>query len=373
MAADAERHTGGRVLMIGPLPPPNGGVANFVRNMVERLPAEGYEAIVHRTGGSGASPAMLQPARDLAAVLRFVLRSKTYRTDITHVHTSSYYSFLRNVPYVMWARQVLGSKIALHIHGGMFEVFYERASPLVRSAVRRTLERADTIIVTSPSWIDPVARIAGKGPEVISLPNGFDSRIFHPMDRREAREGLGIPSGKKVLVTVGYLEPIKGHAHLVEAMAEVARRHEGTVLYILGDGSLRRQLEDRIRRLGLENVVRLVTEPFPSSGIARWMSAADVFVLPSLGEGNPTVMFECLGCGRPFVGTEVGGVPDVIRSDRLGLLCPPGDAGALAAVIDKALEREWDAGEIAGHALRYSWDELASRLASAYRAMLERT
>jgi glycosyltransferase involved in cell wall biosynthesis len=372
MAADVERHRGGRVVMIGPLPPPNGGVANFVRNMMERLPSEGFEVTVHRTGGFGASNAVVQPIRDLTAALRFVLRSRGDRADITHVHTSSYYSFLRNIPYVLWARHGLGSKVALHIHGGMFVEFYDRASPLVRSMVRMALGRSGTVIVTSPSWIGPITRIAGEGPEVISLPNGFDSKVFRPMDKGDAREELGMPRGSKVLVTVGYLEPVKGHAHLMEAMVKVASHHEDILLYILGDGSLRRQLQDRIGQLGLEKVVRLVTEPFPSSGIARWMSAADVFVLPSLGEGNPTVMFECLGCGRPFVGTEVGGVPDVICSDRLGLLCPPGDAEALAAAIDEALEREWDAAEIAAHALRYSWDRLASDLASAYDRMIER-
>ena len=102
------------------------------------------------------------------------------------------------------------------------------------------------------------------------------------------------------------------------------------------------------------------------------MSAADLFVLPSLGEGNPTVMFECLGCGRPFVGTSVGGIPDVIDSEDLGLLCPPGDAGALAVTISKALGRQWDASAISAHAQRYSWSNLASQLASVYGRLMEK-
>ena len=72
------------------------------------------------------------------------------------------------------------------------------------------------------------------------------------------------------------------------------------------------------------------------------MNACDLFVLPSLNEGNPTVMFEALGCGKPFVGTKVGGVPEVIASDDYGLLVEPADPEDLAEKILVALDREWD-------------------------------
>ena len=53
----------------------------------------------------------------------------------------------------------------------------------------------------------------------------------------------------------------------------------------------------------------------PHAEIPIWMNACDVFVLSSLSEGNPTVMFECVGCGKPFIGTKVGGIPEIIISD----------------------------------------------------------
>ncbi len=366
----AGRGSGRTVLMIGPLPPPNGGVANFVRNMRDILPSAGYEVNVYRTGGSGSS-SIAQPARDLGAVLRFLLTSRRHRADIVHVHTSSYYSFMRNVPYISWARRSRAA-VVVHIHGGMFTEFYDGASPLTRRLVRKALGGADAVMVTSPSWTGPIARIAGPGPELVSMANGFDAGTFRPADRMEARKELGIPEEGRVLVSVGYLEPIKGHSYLIDAMAGVAKSAGDVRLYILGDGSLRKSLADQVKERGLADVVRFVHEPLPSSGIARWMSAADLFVLPSLGEGNPTVMFECLGCGRPFVGTSVGGIPDVIGSEDLGLLCPPGDAGALAAAIMKALGKQWDASAISEHAQRYSWSNLGSQLAAVYERLIEK-
>lgn len=362
---------GGTVLMIGPLPPPNGGVANFVRNMRDILPSTGYEVKVHRTGGSGSVPA-LQPVRDLGTSFKFFFKSRRQRADIVHIHTSSYYSFLRNVPYIEWTRRFSRAAVVVHIHGGMFMEFYKGASSPVRHLVRKALGAADAVMVTSPSWIAPIGRIAGPGPELVSMANGFDSSTFRPADKREARRELGIPEEGRVLVTVGYLEPVKGHSYLIDAMAEVTEGVENVRLYILGDGSLRKSLADQVKERGLSNVVNFVYEPMRSSGIARWMSAADLFVLPSLGEGNPTVMFECLGCGRPFVGTRVGGIPDVISSEDLGLLCPPGDPGALARSILEALDREWDASAISAHAQRYSWTSLASQLAAVYSRLIEK-
>lgn len=72
------------------------------------------------------------------------------------------------------------------------------------------------------------------------------------------------------------------------------------------------------------------------------MNACDVFILPSLSEGNPTVMFECLGCGKPFVGTKVGGIPEIINSEDYSLLCEPANPKELAEKILIALDKGWD-------------------------------
>jgi glycosyltransferase involved in cell wall biosynthesis len=129
----------------------------------------------------------------------------------------------------------------------------------------------------------------------------------------------------------------------------------------------------RVRELGLEDQVAFVRGPEPPSRVALWMSAADAFVLPSLHEGNPTVMFETLGCGRPFIGTRVGGIPDVITSPDLGELCDPGDAMGLADSIESVLDREWDPEKISGLAQRYSWRSVASDLFDVYDAVMNGT
>ncbi len=109
----------------------------------------------------------------------------------------------------------------------------------------------------------------------------------------------------------------------------------------------------------------------PHNEIPLWMNACDLFVLPSLNEGNPTVMFEALGCGKPFVGTTVGGVPEVITSDAYGLLVEPADPGNLAENILVALDREWDQEAILRYAERFAWENIAKEIMGVYARVLD--
>ena len=100
------------------------------------------------------------------------------------------------------------------------------------------------------------------------------------------------------------------------------------------------------------------------------MNACDLFVLPSLNEGNPTVMFETLGCGKPFVGSNVGGVTEVITSDIYGFLVNPADPDDLAKKIQMALDREWDHEVILRHANNYTWDKISQEIIKIYNRVL---
>ena len=133
--------------------------------------------------------------------------------------------------------------------------------------------------------------------------------------------------------------------------------------------SFRTTLERQIHSLGLEGYVRLVGGK-PHNEIPHWISACDLFVLSSLNEGNPTVMFEALGCGKPFIGTRVGGVPEVIVSDVYGLLVNPADPADLAGKILTALDRTWDQEAIVQYADRFTWNEISKEILKVYRSVL---
>ena len=141
-------------------------------------------------------------------------------------------------------------------------------------------------------------------------------------------------------------------------MEKIVKRNNDILLYIIGRGSLKSKLESKIEAMNLTNNVFLAGSNKPMDEIPIWFNACDVFVLPSLSEGNPTVMFEALGCGKPFVGTDVGGIPEVIINSNLDYLVEPRDVSSLSNAVSKALDKTWDIGFI----LNYARKNIVSRI-----------
>jgi glycosyltransferase involved in cell wall biosynthesis len=233
-----------------------------------------------------------------------------------------------------------------------------------KSKIEYVLRSADHIITVSKSNQECIKRLDVNTPVTV-LPNGYRPDMFHPADAIQCRDKLGLSHDKKIIVTVGNLVEIKGHKYLIEAMKEVVKHRTDVVCYIVGGGGLQNKLQKQIDDSNLAEHVKL-SGAKPHSEIPLWMNACDVFVLPSLNEGNPTVMFECLGCGKPFVGTKVGGVPEIINSDDYGLLVEPGDSQALADKIVFALDKDWDEGKIIKYSSRFTWEEITSKIIEIY-------
>ena len=238
-----------------------------------------------------------------------------------------------------------------------------------REKIRYVLNTADHIITVSQSNLACIKKLDISTPATV-IPNGFRSDLFSPRDSLECRKMLNLPQDKKIILTVGNLEHVKGHKYLVEAIQNIIQERKDILCVIVGAGKLRCTLERQIRSLGLENYVMLAGGK-PHDEIPLWMNACDLFVLPSLNEGNPTVMFEALGCGKPFVGTRVGGMPEVITSGEFGLLVEPANPEDLTENILMALNREWDREGIIQYAERYTWENISTEIIDIYKDIME--
>lgn len=226
------------------------------------------------------------------------------------------------------------------------------------------LNSADAIVTVSNSNLECIEKLDVKTPVKV-LPNGYRADIFHPINTIECRKLLGLPADKKIILTVGHLEEIKGHKYLIEAISHIVKVRKDVLFFIVGGGPLKTKLEKQITDLGLFDYAKLVGIK-PHGDIPLWMNACDIFVLPSLNEGNPLVLFECLGCGKPFVGTRVGGVPEIIKYDDYGLLCDSGRPKELAKNILLVLDKNWDEGKILNYAEQYRWENIASQIVTIY-------
>jgi len=139
--------------------------------------------------------------------------------------------------------------------------------------------------------------------------------------------------GPPTALFVGRLEPQKAPLSLLEAFRAVAEALPDARLVIVGEGSLKRAVQERIVHLGLESRVEL-RGPVEASAV---LGEAHLLVLASIYEGSPHVVLEAMAAGLPVVATRVGGVPDLVRHGETGFLVPPGDVQALADRIVRIL------------------------------------
>jgi glycosyltransferase involved in cell wall biosynthesis len=231
---------------------------------------------------------------------------------------------------------------------------------LIGRQIRWTLRRAAGGIGVCSPLRDAMVQAGLDTDHAAVIGNGIDLRRFEPMPRAEARKQLVIPPAARVLVAVGALIPRKGFHLLIPAFARVTRQIPDSVLYIVGEGAQRRELEQLVVALGLQGKVFLPGQ-VPNNQLRCWYSAADVSCLVSSREGWPNVLLESLACGTPVVATSVWGVPEVISSPALGILVPQ-DIAAIADGLARALETRWERDVLIARARSRTWDVVANEL-----------
>lgn len=196
-------------------------------------------------------------------------------------------------------------------------------------AIARLLDRVIAVSEAARAFL-----IASKGypaDRVVVVPNGRDLSVYRPADGREAvRRALGLDPARPLVGVVGRLETQKGHRYLLDAWPEVLRDVPAARLLVVGDGSLRADLEARALAPDLKDSV-IFTGFRPD--IPRVLGALDLLVLPSLYEGMPLTAIEASAMALPVVATSVDGTPEVVQDGETGRLVPPADPPALAQAV----------------------------------------
>lgn len=134
---------------------------------------------------------------------------------------------------------------------------------------------------------------------------------------------------------IARLDPIKDHANLFKAFAILRKKYSHVQLRLLGEGTLRQELEELARSLSIGDAVHM--EGF-SLDTARFLNKIDVYVISSRSEGLPLTLLEAMGAALPIVSTAVGSVPDIIGKAHCGWLCPPSNPEALAKAMEQAIQ-----------------------------------
>lgn len=193
-----------------------------------------------------------------------------------------------------------------------------------------------------------------------------------PANAAELRVAMKIAPDRNVILIVGRLSREKDHLTLLDAVARLRPRF-APHLVIVGEGPERERIEERIRALGLEESVILTGQ---RDSAEPYYGIADVAVLSSWSEGSPNALLEAMAARVPVVATAVGGVPEIVTHGESALLVEPGDAGRLAASMERLLEDPRLASALAGRAReliqeRYTPEERTRRLVEIYSGILD--
>ncbi len=291
----------------------------------------GFASLRQRATAAGC-PLIGVPDRgplDRGVLRRMLNICKRYKVAVWHGH-----DYKSNMLGLM-LRPFWSMKLITTLHGW---VKHTSRTPLYYAVDRWSLPYYQHVIAVSDDLYENALKIGVRPENLTLLFNGIDEQRFArsgPAQSASLRAKLGTPPGRFVIGGMGRLSPEKAFDNLITATDQLLRQGHDVELWIAGDGDARPDLERHIAARKLQDRVRLLG--FCDDTIAFY-EALDLFVLSSLREGLPNVVLEAMSMSVPVVSTRVAGVPRLIEDGRNGLLCPIGDAEALAAAMGKALE-----------------------------------
>lgn len=264
----------------------------------------------------------------------------------------------------------LGLPVTVTLRGT--EVPHSR-NPALRPRLVRALRGATRVFAVSDSLRRLALELGTPAERTEVVGNGVDVARFHPVDRMEARARFNLPADAQVLISVGGLVERKGMHRVIDCLPALLADHPALHYLIVGgsspEGDMRPELEAQVARLGLAGRVHFLGAVVPDD--LKWpLSASDVFVLSTRNEGWANVFLEAMACGLPVVATDVGGNAEVVCRAELGSIVPFGDAAALTAALDSALDKPWDRAAILTYAEANQWDKRVAQLLHAFAPML---
>lgn len=262
------------------------------------------------------------------------------------------------------------AKIVVEVHGdpGTLTRAYgsparRLLSPLADAAARSGIRAADATRALSPFTSSIIERVLGR-PATACFPTYSDLSAFNDPPV------VAVPDAQRI-VFVGALEPYKNVDGLAAAWRQVAAALPAARLVVIGNGSRRAVIDGLVADLPLQ--VEHHPELAPTEVVAE-LDAARALVLPSWPEGLGRVCLEAFARGRPVVGTDGGGIPDIVTDGHDGLLIPRADTDALVVALRQVLEDK-ALVERLGRAARESyanWHQTPEAFAHAYRDLVER-
>lgn len=353
--------------LVGPLPPPSGGMANQTRQLAHLLGSEGLAVDVVQINAP-YKPRWMGRLRGIRALFRLLpylwqLWQTAGRVDLLHVMANSGWSWHLFAAPAIWVGWLRRTPVIVNYRGGEAEVFFQKSYRWVRPS----LKRVAAVIVPS----DFLARVfSERGIDVHLVKNIIDTQRFSADGQRTQQQDM-----LQLLVTRN-LEPIYDIGTALRAFRRIREAFPGARLTVCGSGPERENLMALASELELGDAVTF-TGRIDNNSITELYQSADVMINPSLADNMPISILEALACGVPVVSTNVGGVPYLVTHNETALLVSPGDDKAMAEAVISILGNSaiGDSLVKAGYQKidDYTWPRVRGQLFAVYRSVLPNT
>jgi len=329
------------------------------------LPAHGEGWLAGQLHGSGVAIEHFHVDRPISPACARSLEDafRRHRIAVAHSHEFSM------AVYGAWSAWRAGIPHVITMHGGRYYAGRLRRRLALRTAIALS---GRTVAVSNCLAGDISRSLRMRRSRIVTIPNGVR---YTPPERVTLRDELRLGPRDRLVVSVGNLYPVKGHRHLVDAVARLDRRHPTLHVAIAGRGELEEALALRAIDHGLTDRIHLLGL---RSDIAAILAAADVFVLPSLSEGLPLALLEAMFAGRPIIASDVGEVAVALGYGEAGVLVEAGNPRALATALDAMLSDPNQARQLGARAARraaaeYDVSRMVHRYVVTYEELVRET
>ncbi len=347
-----------RIVLVGPLPPPAGGMANQTLQLSRLLGEEGLQIEVVQVNAPyvPAWGGQIPVLRALFRLLPYLFRlwRAAGRNDLFHIMANSGWSWHLFAAPAIWIAHLRGVPCIVNYRGGEASTFLARAAASVRFSMRRV-----AALVAPSGFLKEVFARYGMAAEVV--PNIIDLVKFHPAEAGPATTHI---------VVARNLEPIYDVASALRALSILRRKHPEVRMSIAGSGPERERLEQLTRELGIAEQVNF-TGRLDSHQMAALYRESSLSLNTALVDNMPNSVLESLASGLPVVSTDVGGVPFLVRHEETALLVKAGDPDGMAAALARLIDDDVLRRRLIEHGSEYvqgfAWSHVRDRWFAVYR------
>jgi len=313
----------------------------------------------------GKYPLFEFPPYDLALAVRMHEVVREHQLDVLHCHYAIPHATSAWITKEMLKAEGHDIAVVTTLHGTDITVVGQ--DPSFHSITKFSIEKSDALTAVSEYLQKETHQAFGcTACRIDVIPNFIDPKVYD-RSRYDPNLRKQFDGDRKVLMHISNFRPVKRVKDVVQTYAKV-NKVVPSVLVMVGDGPDRHDAELEARRLGVESSVHF---PGKIEQVASLLAMADLFLIPTDKESFGLSALEALACGTPVIGTNVGGLPEVVKNGETGVLCAVGDTdamadGAIGILKDSARWKSMSQAAAADARARFAMDDIVGRYEKVY-------